>query len=193
MRGASSVPGSARPSPQTLGITEMFDFFKRKKSDPVGALTNQVIGGQSVMYRLFRQALSCEDSSIRKLELTYFAASVMTFVYLPLSKRNDNEQVLDAFTRNIIQQSIPSSKEQITFAESVKEYQLRYQEYGGLLSLLLNPSKSSSDNPAITLLMHVFERVTGSPARGHMVRIAAASGLIQQYVADHVDFVKKKL
>lgn len=171
----------------------MFDFLKRKKPDPVGALTNQVTGGQSVMYRLFRQALSCEDSSIRKLELTYFAASVMTFVYLPLSKREDTERVLDAFTRNVLQQSIPSSKEQITFAEAVKEYQQRYSEYGGLLSLLFNPSKSSSGNPAATLLMHVFECVTRSSARDHMIQIAAASGLIQQYVADHIDFVKEKL
>lgn len=171
----------------------MFQLFKSKKPDPAEALTNQVIGGQSVMYRLFRQALSCEDSDIRKLELTYFAASVMTFVYLPLSKREDKEQILDNFTRQVLQQSIPSSKEQITFAAAVKQYQQRYSEYGGLLSLVFNPSKSSSGNPATTLLMHTFECVTGSSARGHMIQIAAASGLIQQYVVDHVEFVKEKL
>ena len=171
----------------------MLEFLRRKNPDPIGALTNQVIGGQSVIYRLFRQTLSCEDSSIRKLELTYFAASVMTFVYLSLSKRNDNDQVLDSFTRNVLQRSIPSSEEQISFADAVKLYQQRYSEYRDLLGLLLDPSKSTSGNPATTLLMHVFECVTRSPARGHMIQIAAASESIQQYVADHIDFVREKL
>jgi len=62
----------------------MFDFFKRKRLDVADALTNQTIGGQSILYRLFREAIGCEDSTIRRLEITYFAAAVMTYVYLRL-------------------------------------------------------------------------------------------------------------
>jgi hypothetical protein len=70
----------------------MLDFLKRKKPDHVEVLTNQAVGGQSVMYRLFREGLGCEDSSICRLELTYFAATVLTFVYLRFGKEPNREQ-----------------------------------------------------------------------------------------------------
>lgn len=171
----------------------MFDFFKRKESDVADALTKQAIGGQSILYRLFREAISCEDSTIRRLELTYFAAAVMTYVYLRFGKQPKRDEILDRFTRNILTKSIPSSKENISFNEAVKEYQSRYAEYSGLLNLLFSPSESSSGNPAATLLMHAVECVTQSSAREHMIHIVAASGLIQEFVLDHIDFVKVKL
>ena len=171
----------------------MFDFFKRKKPDVADALTNATIGGQSFLYRLFREDIGCEDSTIRRLELTYFAAAVTTYVYLRIGKQANREEILDRFTRNILTKSIPYSKEAISQSEVVKEYQGRYAEYNNLLSLLFNPSESSSGNPAATLLMHAFECITESSARGHMIHIVAASGLIQGFVIDYVDFVKEKL
>ena len=171
----------------------MFDFFKRKEPDLADALTNQTIGGQSVLYRLFREAIGCEDSAIRRLELTYFAAAVMTYVYLRFGTQSNRDEILDRFTRNILTKSIPSSKEAISFSEVVKEYQGRYAEYNSMLPLLFSPSESSSGNPATTLLMHAFECITKSSARGHMIHIVAASGLIQEFVIDHIDFVKEKL
>ena len=63
------------------------------KNELVGALTNQVIGGQSVIYRLFREALGCQDRAIRRLELTYFSCGVMTSFYLRLGKEADREEL----------------------------------------------------------------------------------------------------
>ncbi len=73
------------------------------------------------------------------------------------------------------------------------EYQCRYAEYSSLLNLLFSPSESSTGNPAATLLMHAVECVTRSSAREHMIHIVAASGLIHEFVVDHIDFVKEKL
>lgn len=171
----------------------MLDFFKRKERNVADALTNQTIGAQSVLYRLFREAISCEDSTIRRLELTYFAASVMTYVYLRFGKQPKRDEILDLFTRNILTKSIPSSKEKISFTEAVKEYQDRYAEYSNILNFLWSPKESSSENPAATLLMHAVECTTQSSARAHMIHIIAASGLIQEFVLDHIDFVKEKL
>lgn len=171
----------------------MFGFFKRKEQDIAGALTNQTIGGQSVLYRMFREALECDDSSIHRMELTYFAASIMTYVYLRFGKQSDKEDVLDAFTRKILTKSIPSSGKNISFGESVSAYQSRFAEYNALLPLLFSPEESDSGSPATTLLMHAFECTTKKSARGHMIHIVAASGLIQEFVLDHIDFVKQKL
>ena len=145
------------------------------------------------MYRLFREALGCEDSKICRLELTYFASAVMTAVYLRLGKEPNREQILDRVTRNILEKSVPQCGEQISFGAAAREYQIRYAEYDSLLSLLFNRKESSTGAPGITLLLHVFECVTQSSAREHMIEIAAASMLVQELVFDHVDFVKKKL
>lgn len=118
----------------------MFNFFKSKEPEIAGALTNQTIGGQSVLYRLFRETIGCEDSAIRRIELTYFAATVMSFVYLRLGKQPNREEILDVFTRNILTKSIPSSGENISFNEAVKEYQDRFTEYNSMLPLIFSPS-----------------------------------------------------
>ena len=161
--------------------------------DLVTALVNQAIGGQSVMYRMFKEALRCDDTEIRRIELTYFAAAVMTYVFLRFGQNPNKEKILDDFTRMILEKSLPSSREQLTFGAAVKEYQQRFPEYGGLIDLLFTPDKSTSGDPAASLMMHAFQSVTGRTARGHMILITAASGLIQQFVIDHIDFVKEKL
>ena len=102
----------------------MFGLFKKTKPDIVEALINQTIGGQSVMYRLFREALGCEDFKIRRLELTYFASAVMTAVYLRLGKEPNREQILDRVTRNILEKSVPQCGEQISFGAAAREYQI---------------------------------------------------------------------
>ena len=117
----------------------------------------------------------------------------MTFVYLRFGKQSNREEILDSFTRNILAKSIPSSREDVSFNQVVNEYQGRFAEYNTMLPLLFSPNESSSGNPAATLLMHAFECVTQSSARSHMVHIVAASGLIQEFVLDHIDFVKQKL
>lgn len=159
--------------------------------DIVGALTNQTIGGQSLIYRLFRESLGCEDSSIWVLELTYFAASVTSYVYLRFGKERNRDQILDRFAKSILEKSIPASREPITFGAAVSQYQKRYAEYEGLLSLLFSPNESTSGNPATTLMLHVFECVTRLNARGHMIKIVHVSSIIDQFIIDHVEFIRK--
>jgi hypothetical protein len=106
----------------------VFDIFKKKKPDLVKALTGNALGGQSVMYRLFRQNLGCDDVAINKLELTYFAASVMTYVYLRFSSDPNPEGSLDLFNRTLLEKSIPYSGEKIDYRAAVKKYQQRYAE-----------------------------------------------------------------
>ena len=85
-----------------------------KQSEAI-ALTNLTIGGQSVLYELFRKQLDCAGQTIRKLELTYFAASITTAIYLRLGKQPNREQILDAFAKDILKGSITASQDQISF------------------------------------------------------------------------------
>ena len=117
----------------------------------------------------------------------------MIYVYLRLGKQSNRDEILDDFTRSILLKSIPSSRENISFNEAVSQYQRRFAEYNSMMNLLFNPGDSSSGNPAATLLMHAFECITNSSARSHMIQIVAASGLVQQFIVDNIDFVKEKL
>jgi hypothetical protein len=154
------------------------------------ALTNLTIGGQSVLYELFRKQLDCTDQTIRKLELTYFAASITATIYLRLGKQPNREQILDVFAKDILKGSITASHEQISFGFAVAEYQRRYAEYDRLLALIINRESSSTGNPAATLLLHLFECVTGKSAREHMLKIVALAPLIEDYISDHIEFVR---
>jgi hypothetical protein len=157
------------------------------------ALTNLTIGGQSVLYELFRKQLDCADGTIRKLELTYFAASITTAIYLRLGKQPNREQILDVFAKDILKGSITASGEQISFGSAVAEYQRRYDEYDRLLALVINPKSSSTGDPATTVLLHLFECVTGKSAREHMLKIVVLSPLIEGYVSDLIEFVQTKM
>lgn len=159
------------------------------KQSEATALTNLTIGGQSVIYELFREKLECADSTIRKLELTYFSASITTAVYLRLGKHPDREKILDEFAKSILNGSIISAQEQISFGSAVGEYQRRYAEYDRLLALVINRESSSTGNPAATLLLHLFECATGKSAREHMLKIVALAPLIEGYVSDHIEIV----
>ena len=168
----------------------MFGFGKEKKKKAVEALKKQGIGGQSVMYRLFIKALKVPPDRVRKIELTYFSLSVLSYIFLRFYQGSEKEQILDEVALSIIEASVPSCGEKISIDQAVAEYQQRYKEYG----VLLRPLFSKTDvGPNITLLMYFYERVIQASAKGSMIRIAAASSLISQYVLDNIDFVKNEM
>ena len=165
----------------------MFGFGKSKTKNAVEALKNQGIGGQSVLYSLFVKALKVPPERLRKIELTYFSLSVLTYVFLRFYKGSKKEQVLGEAALSIIKASIPSCDVSISMNQAVTEYQQRYREYDAFLRPLFT---NTDPDPNITLLMHFYERVTQNSARGTMIKIAAASPLINQYVVDNINFVK---
>lgn len=171
----------------------MFNIFKSKPANIPKLLTEQTISGQSFLYRLFQEALGCEKRDIRRIELTYFAATITTYVYLRFGKQSNREDVLDAYTLNVFAESIPSCGENINFADIIEEYQRRYAEYWNLIQLVFEPSKSSSGNPAATLLMHAYSCVTGSSPKDRMINIVSAAGSIQEFFLTEIEFVKKEL
>ena len=168
----------------------MFGFGKSKNSKVLDALKSQGIGGQSVMYKIFIKALNVPDGKIRKIELTYFSLSVLTYVFLRLYGGSEKGKIIDETAISIIKSSIPNCGETISESRAIAEYQRRYQEYDVLLRSLF--SKNHVD-PSTTLLMHFNEKVVNGSAKGAMLQIAVASSLIHQYVVDNIDFVKQKL
>jgi hypothetical protein len=116
----------------------MFGFGKPKKSKVVEALKKQGIGGQSVMYSLFIKALKVPTDRVRKIELTYFSLSVLTYVFPRVYKGPEKEDIIDDVSLSIINASIPNYGEEISKNQAITEYQQRYQEYDALLRPLFS-------------------------------------------------------
>jgi hypothetical protein len=91
-----------------------------------------------------------------------------------LARRLTGKNFLDRTTLAILKKSISESVEQISLGETVREFQVRYAEYDRLLSLVVERARSTTGSPEITLMLHLFERVTKSSARRKMLQIVAA-------------------
>lgn len=169
----------------------MFGLFKSKQEKISNALIDKAIAGQSFLYKLFLKNLECDESSIRKLEISYFVASIITANYLRIGEKDNNEEILNSFGIGFLQKSLTESGEKISIGTVVKEYQARFSEYHGLLWLCFNPDNSTTGNPTLTLLLHVFECVTNSSAVPYMLKLCEVSGFIQTFVFEHVSFINK--
>jgi hypothetical protein len=165
----------------------MFGFGNSKKSKIVKAFKNQGIGGQSVIYKLFVQALAVKSAEVRRIELTYFSLTLISYVFLRFYNGPEKKDVLDEMSLSILETSIRGCGEKISIKEAIAEYQKRYQEYNALLEPLF--SKTDVD-PNITLLMHLYESVVQKSAKDAMIQISTVSPLIHQFVLDHIDFVQ---
>lgn len=178
----------------------MFDFLKRKEPDIADTLATATLAGRDKLYRHFRESLGFEESAVCGLELTYFAAAVMTHVYSRGAPQSGRDEILVRFTSKILVESVASSKEGIALetvanelAHRMKVYQIRYAEYSSLLQWLLSPGELSEGNAATALAIHAFEAITKSRAPRDTVIVAATTARIQDFVIDTVIVVRKTL
>ena len=157
------------------------------------SLANQTIGAQSIIFRVFRELFDADPSSIRKLELTYFAAATVDYAFTAWGRSRKKDRVTRDFIEIVVSKSLPHAGESVSLSQALSEYALRRREYFRLIALIVGERSSSSGSPEVTLAMHVFETVTNSSAEGRMVRIAASGPAIAQLIVDNADFVKTQL
>ncbi len=165
----------------------MFGFGKSKTTKIIETLVSYAVSGQSFMYKLFIQALEVPADKIRKIELTYFTLSVLTYVFLRFHQSPDKEQILDDVALSVIKASIPNCDEEISLNQAVNEYQERYKVYDAFLRPLLS---GTDGNPEFVLSARLFYCVTRDKPTETLL---AASHLIAEYILDHIDFIKKEV
>ena len=61
------------------------------------------------------------------------------------------------------------------------------------MNIILEPSKSTSGNPSITLLMIAFQNITKLSAKGNMIMLSASSKLLNDLITENIEFIKDKL
>lgn len=171
----------------------MFNFFKKDKSAKE-LIMDQVIGGQSVLFKIFQDIFKESADEVKKKELTYFALAVFSYIYLRLiqSPAQEKEALTDQVALDVLIQSLPHCGENISTKEAIPEYQKRYKEYDTLIGAIFKEN-GFDDKACITLAMHLYESVMGKSANQKMIEMYAVSPLIAQYVMDHIEFMKTKL
>ena len=170
----------------------MFGFGKKKRSNTVESLTNQCIGGQSVLYRYFVEALKVHQNEIRKIELTYFSLAALTYVFLRMAKLENKENIIDESCMAVFEKSLPNCGEALRKDQLISEYQNRYKEYDALLRHFFKKPGEVNSEACTSLLMHFYEKTMDKSAKDSMIQILMATPLIEQYILDNIDFIKTK-
>lgn len=170
----------------------MFGLFNTKKINAVTGLTNQCVGGQSVLFKIFSNAFRSEQGEIRKIELTYFSLSLLVYIFLRMSNLEKKEDILDEVSSFVLNKSLPSCGEGLSKNQAIGEYHNRYREYNELLRPFFRKDGNINEDACTQLFMHLYEVVMRKSAQGSMVMLLASQPLFEQYVLDNIDFVKTK-
>ena len=133
-------------------------FFKKKLPTDIEPIINQIIGGQSVIFRMCKEILKLLEDDIRKIDITYFCLSVVSHSYLNsvinTEWKDFAKLVLDKVTVNVLRKSITSCGEKISLKEAEEEYIKKYNEYSELIEPYFEDKymgivgyRRNSDNP----------------------------------------------
>lgn len=170
----------------------MKNLFKSKKYDEQ-ELVNQVVGGQSVLFKIFQEIFKENPEEVQKIELTYFALSVFTYIFLRLTPITEEEKgiVTDRVADAVLWKSIPYADKNMSMDDAIKGYQVRYGEFNALINGIFKENGIDAHS-CTTLTMHVYESVMGKSAQEKMIEITLASSLIAQFIVDNTEFIKEK-
>lgn len=168
----------------------VFGPFKSSSKKRVDALVNQAIGGQSVLFRLFRDIYKSDTNDLRLIELTFFELSVLTFAYLRFSKDSARELTLDEAGLEVLRRSIPSCGEAIELGDAVRRFQRRYRGYDALIQPTVSSTGGFDADALETLGLYMYRCVAPGSASTPMIQITLGAPLFAQFLLDHVDFVR---
>lgn len=166
----------------------MFGFGKSKTTKILEGLIEQEIGGQSYIYNFFIKELEVPADNVRKLELTYFSLSVLTYIFLRFYQGLEKEQILDGVALYTIDAGIKFCGEEISIEEAVDEYQQRYKEYDAFLTSYFSKAEIGKD-PQFILAMRLYYCVTQNRPENALELIP----FITEFILANLDFVKNKL
>lgn len=177
----------------------MFSFSKKTKVDKhLELLTNQTIGGQSVLYKVFKDIFEKGDDEIDKMELTYFSLTAMGFFYIRLSNYEQKEGVFDLLCTKVIEKSSGVSASSDHMDRLFEAFQSRYAGYSKTISLIFENAQKGDKSEFNTLVedltIDLYEAVTGEKmAQAPYLILMSISPIILQFVFDDLDLVKKEL
>lgn len=151
-------------------------------------LSNQMIGFQSLMYRLCYENLGIKKDNISRIEITYFSMTIVILSALYLSKRKNKMAAVDEAQINVLKSSLPHSGGNMTLNDAVSQYQERFDQYRVLFDTIV---RGQSQGGEIELaIMFVDKASQGTAGRPSFI---GAHQIFAQVIDDNLDFAKNIL
>ncbi|WP_152986551.1 hypothetical protein [Pseudovibrio sp. POLY-S9] len=151
-------------------------------------ISNQMIGFQSVMYRLSHEQLGISQQDIVKLEITFFAMSLVTLSTSYLSKYKNKMAAIESAQFDVLRASLQHSESEISLEKAVSSYRERFQQYKGFFDILVDQKQL---DPEIDIALLFVKNV--SRGKAERPSFIVAQQIFAQVITDNLNFVKNVL
>src|SRR5437879_6569810 len=151
----------------------MFGFGRKREEGVVTGL----IGAAGALDRALAQLLTRIDPAAPQdpVNHSYYSMSAVSYAFFMYSKEPDEKkvQILDAYASRLLSK-LPGYHKQVfdpgfhSSARLIQDYQNAHAAYSGLLHKILGEGKSDS---TITMMMVLWQSVTGTSAQGKMLEL----------------------
>ncbi len=166
----------------------MFGFGATSTKALTKKISDQMVGFQSVMFRLSSEKLGIPSAHINKLEVTFFSMSIVALCVLHFSRHKNKEKALEAAYTNVLSSSLPSSGSTLPMNSVISEFQTRFKQYQHGFNAMI---EREIQDPEILLGTFYIDFVSGNTAsRAPYITVSI---LFSQGVTDNIDFAKNVL
>src|SRR5439155_4935504 len=168
------------------GLHTMFGFERQRQEE----IFTGLIGATRALDRAVVQLFNQIDPSAPQdpLKLSYYSMAAVAYAFFMYSKQPDDKkiEILDAYASRLISKFPEYHKQAFdpvshSTARLIRDYQNAHRSYSDLLHKIFAQAKSDS---AITMMMVLWQTVTGKSAQGKMIELSAYSAMLVEFTGE---------
>lgn len=170
--------------------------FGRKRQEEIIA---GLIGATGALDRALAQLLSRIDPSAPQdpFKLSYYSMSAVSYAFFMYSKEPNEKKVeiLDAYASRQISE-LPGYHKQAfdpgshSSARLIHDYQNAHASYSKLIHKIFGEAKNDS---VVTLMMVLWQTVTGASAQGKMIELSIYSAMLLEFTGETFNMVRQRV
>ncbi|NOR64272.1 MAG: hypothetical protein GQ535_17520 [Rhodobacteraceae bacterium] len=166
----------------------MFGLGSPSAKKLAGRIARQIVGFQSVMFRLSYEQLDIPKRDISKIEITYYSMSLVSLSVLFLSKYKNKLKAVEQAQLDVLKASLANSGSELNLDAAISQYQTRFSQYKNVFDDLVNGDLREPEMILATLFTNNV-----SQGKSAMPDYLAAHSIFAQGVNDNLDFAKNML
>jgi len=181
--------------PLTERTNDLLGFGRTKIDDLVKAL----IGATGALDRAAAELLRRIDSTVTQdpFRLAFYSMSAVSFAFFMYSKEQPDRkaEILDAYASRLIS-ALPKhhaarlDPQLHSPAQLMQQYRNSHRTYSDLLGEVFVEKRGES---ATTMMMVLWQDVTGQDAKGKMIRLSAYSAMLLEFTQEAFRMVKERV
>lgn len=143
----------------------MFGLFKKKSENVLGNselnyLSKPVFVNNDNAYQYLFKVTQVPESKFDIMEICYFNVALINFALQVVSDSENEELLLNTLNNYIFEDTIFKNRLNFTVREAMTSFHIRYQEYSEFLDSMRINDASSSHDPLLEMLCHLYTTST---------------------------------